>query len=60
MPWSVLITTALALLQVVLGQVTKSNLPAEIVADVQAALDALTRVHGAQVTKAQVDSLRLT
>lgn len=59
MDWTVLIQVALSLAKVVLSQATKSSLPAEVIADVQAAVDALQRVHGTSVTKEQVESLRL-
>ncbi len=40
-----------------LGILTKSNAPAEIIANVNEAIKQLTIVHGTLVTKAQIDSL---
>ncbi len=40
-----------------LGILTKSNAPAEILQNVQSAIDQLMKVHGTLVTKAQVDAL---
>lgn len=54
-----IIQLALGLTQLVLEQIkTKSDVPSEIVADVQAAFDALQKVHGTPVTFEQLESLR--
>lgn len=55
---------ALALLQIILpmlsgllGLLTKSGAPSEIINNVTSAIAQLSAVHGTLVTKAQVDSL---
>jgi hypothetical protein len=48
---------ALSLLQAVLSQATKNGLAANIVADIQAAVDAVAKVHGTPVSKGQLDQL---
>lgn len=54
-----IIQLVLTLLGGVLATATKSNLPAEIVAGVQAAIAALQNVQGTPVTKAQLENLRV-
>jgi hypothetical protein len=55
-----IIQLILGLLSGLLPLLTKSNAPAEVIQDVQAAIDAISRVHGTVVNKVQVDSLLLT
>ena len=52
-----IIGLSLALLQ---GLLKQGGLAQEIVADVQIAIDALTRVHGSAVTKQQIEEARFT
>lgn len=53
------IQLVLTLLGGVLATAIKGNLPAEIIAGVQAAITALQSVHDSPVTKAQLESLRV-
>ena len=52
-----IVTLVLGLLQGLIPMFTKANAPAEVIADLQAALTAIQNVHGTLVTKAQIDSL---
>ncbi len=54
-----LISLALTLVQSVLSQLKSTGAEAAIVADVQAAVDALFKVHGTDVTYQQLESLRV-
>lgn len=54
-----IIQLVLTLLSGVLATAIKGNLPAEIIAGVQAAITALQNVHGTDVTKAQLEALRV-
>jgi len=53
------IDLALQLLQGVLEEVTTNKLPKEIAVDVQAAVDALLKVKGSDVTYSQLEQLRV-
>lgn len=53
-----LIQLALALIESVLSQLKSSGAEQAIVADVQAAFDALMKVQGSDVTFAQLEGLR--
>ena len=55
-----LIQLIVTLLSGVLAAATSNKLPQEIIAGVQAAITALESVHGSDVTKAQLESLRVT
>lgn len=54
------IQVVLALLSGVLAAATRSNAPQQIIQGVQAAIAALQQVHGSEVTKQQLESLRVT
>lgn len=54
-----LIQLALALVQSVLSQLKGTNAEAAIVADIQAAVDALLKVQGTDVTYSQLEGLRV-
>jgi hypothetical protein len=54
-----LIELSLTLVQSVLSQLKNTGAEAAIVADVQAAVDALLKVHGTDVTYQQLESLRV-
>ncbi len=53
------IELVLALLNIVLAQAGVKGLPAEIVTDVEAAVAALNRVRGSEVTFGQLEGLRI-
>ena len=53
-----IIELVLSLLGSILPQLTKNGAPAEIIAGIQAAIDALTKVQGTPVTFDQLESLR--
>lgn len=55
-----IIDLVLSLLSTIIPQLTKSGAPAEIIADVQAALASLQKVQGTPVTYAQMESLRVS
>jgi hypothetical protein len=54
-----IIELALSLLSTVLGNLKNTGAEAAVVADVQAAIAALTKVQGTAVTLAQLESLRV-
>lgn len=54
-----IIELVLSLLSNLLPQLTKSGVPAEVIADVQAAITSLTNVQNTPVTYAQLESLRV-
>jgi hypothetical protein len=53
------ISLALNLLKIVLENAKVQGLAAEVVADIQAAVDKLQSVHGTPVTYEQLESLRI-
>jgi len=53
------IDLAIVLVQEVLGKFDKTKKEQAVVADVQAALDALLKVQGSPVTYAQLEALRV-
>ena len=53
------IELVLSLLQQLLPSMTKNQVPAEVVAGVQAAIAALEKVQGTDVTYSQLESLRV-
>lgn len=53
-----LISVALSILQAVLPLIVKSNLPTEIAAGVQAAIDSMLKVTGSSVTYQQLEELK--
>lgn len=55
-----LISLLLPLLSQLLGSLIKSKAPTEVIDSVQGAIDALSKVHGTAVTKAQLESLKVT
>lgn len=59
MNWFALLAVALNLLKGVLAAATASKLPAEIIDGIQAAIDAVAKVHNSPVTKAQLEALRV-
>jgi hypothetical protein len=54
-----IIQLALWLTQTVLTQVKGTDVEQQVLADVQAAVDALAKVHGTDVTYEQLESLRV-
>jgi len=54
------IDLCLSLLGTLVGQLTKNNAEQQVVAGVQAAVDALAKVRGSDVTYAQLEGLRVT
>lgn len=58
MPTAALIEGGLKLLQIILANATKSQLAPEIIADIQAAVDAVAKVHATEVTGGQLEALR--
>ena len=59
MDWTVLVTLAISLTKGLLAAATKAQLPQEILDSLQAALDAFYKVHGTEVTKSQLELLRI-
>ena len=53
------ISLALTLLQAVLANVKGSEIESAVTSDIQAAVDSLMKVHGSEVTFAQLESLRV-
>jgi len=54
------ISLALTLLQAVLANVKGTEVEATVVGDIQSAVDSLRKVHGSDVTYAQLENLRVT
>ena len=54
-----IIDLVLSLLGSIIPELTKNGAAPEVIADVQAALDALLKVQGTPVTYAQLESLRV-
>lgn len=59
MSWFTLLAVALNILKGVLAVATSNKLPTEIIDGIQAAIDAVTKVHGSPVTKAGLEALRV-
>jgi hypothetical protein len=57
MDWATLITFSLGIMKGLLAAATKSKLPQEFIDAVQAAIDAIVKVHSQPVTKAEVQAL---
>ena len=55
-----LLQLVISLLGGILAAAVKSGLPAQVIASIQAAIGALEAVHGSDVTKAQLEGLRVT
>lgn len=55
-----LLGLALNILNGVLGSIKGTGVATEVVAGIQAAVDALAAVHGTDVTKAQLEGLRVS
>jgi hypothetical protein len=55
-----LLQIVLALLSGILAAAIKSGLPQQIIASIQNAISELEQVHGSEVTKAQLEALRVT
>lgn len=53
-----LVLVGIKIIEGVLAQATKAQLPAEILASIEAALNSLRTVYGSPVTKQQLESLR--
>lgn len=53
------ISLALTLLQAVLANVKGTQVEASVAQDIQSAVDSLLKVHGSDVTFAQLESLRV-
>jgi len=54
-----IIELVLGLLSTIIPQLTKNGAAPEVIADVQAAIDALLKVQGTPVTYAQLEGLRV-
>ena len=54
-----LVTSSLALLQILLANAVQSGLAQEIIADIEAAIAALLKVQGSDVTYGQLEQLRI-
>lgn len=59
MSWFTLLAVALNLLKGVLAVATSNKLPQEIIDGIQAAIDAVSKVHALPVTKSQLEALRV-
>jgi hypothetical protein len=59
MGWITIIQLVISLTEGVLGGLTKSNAPQEILDALSVALGKLQEVHGTLVTKSQVDGITL-
>lgn len=53
-----LILVGIKVIEGILAQATKAQLPAEVLASIEAALTSLKGVYGSPVTKQQLESLR--
>lgn len=53
-----LILVGIKVIEGILAQATKAQLPAEILASIESALTSLRGVYGTPVTRAQLESLR--
>lgn len=54
-----IISVFLPLLKAILAAATQNNLPAEIIDAISSAINALSSVHGSDVTREQLESLRV-
>jgi hypothetical protein len=55
-----ILAVVIPLLEGVLSAVTKAQLPQEVIQAVASAIAALNQVHGTEVTREQLESLRVT